>query len=152
MPKFRVSININQPPEIIAEALDDPENMVQWTSDLERFQVVDGKPGEAGALARLHYRERGREYVMEDYLEYCARGKKYVSRVSGGGMSARVETLLRPVEDGTELTMVWSGTPDALLAKIVMPLMRGTIKKRALADLEAFKKLLEEHGSTFPRQ
>ncbi|MBN2168155.1 MAG: SRPBCC family protein [Actinobacteria bacterium] len=143
MLKIKVSLTVNQTPGIIAEALNDPGNMVKCTADLERFELIEGKPGEAGAVAHLHYRERGREYVMEDRLEYCAPGKKYVSRVSGNGMSARVETILTPTEEGTEITVFWSGTNSSPVARIILPFMRPVIKRRALADLEAFKKLVE---------
>ncbi|MBN1290052.1 MAG: SRPBCC family protein [Actinobacteria bacterium] len=151
MPGFKVSLIVKQPPEVVARALGDPENTVRWTSGLQRFEVVKGNSGETGALARLHYVERGREYVMEDYLEYCAPEKKYVSRVSGNGMNVRVETILTPVEDGTEIAVFWSGTSDSLPAGIILPFMGGVIKRRALADLKTFKNLVEEHGARFPR-
>lgn len=152
MPKFTISVEINKPPEIIKQALEIPENMVQWTSDLEKFEVIEGRSGEAGAVAHAHYVQKGRPYVMEDVMEYCAPGKKYVSRVTGEGMTARVETILRPTEEGTEMVLSWSGTSDAFPAKWIFPLMGPVIKRRAKADLETFKWLVESYGTRFPRQ
>lgn len=151
MPKFKVSVEINQPPDVIDRALEDPDNMVQWTSDLEWFEVVEGRQGEAGAVGRAHYTQRGKPYIMEDVLEYCVPGKKYVSRVSGGGMTARVETLLSPTEEGTEMSISWSGGSRSFPGRLILPLMGPFIKRRAQADLDTFKRLVEIHGAHFPK-
>ena len=149
MSKFTIHILINRPPDIVDGALMDPENMMLWTSGLEKFEVVKGTPGEAGALARLHYLERGRTHVMEDVLEYAEPGKKYMSRVSGGGMTARVETVLEPSGGGTEMRLSWEGTGDSILMRIMLRFLRRVIMRRAKSDLETFKKLVETHGAHF---
>jgi hypothetical protein len=149
MTRITISVHINQPPDVVTGALMEPENFVQWTSNLERFEVVKGEAGEAGALARLHYVEQGRSYVMEDFLEYVEPGRKYVSRVTGNGMRIRVETLIDPLDDGTQMTLTWSGTSDNWLAKLLLPFLRGQIKRYALVDLETFKSLVETHGVRF---
>ena len=127
-----------------------PENAVQWTSDLERFEVVSGGPGEVGAKAHLHYVQNGRPYVMEDVLEEVTPGQYYRSQVSGGGMMARVETWLRPAEGGTDLTIRWAGSGRTLVTRLLLPLLRGTIARRTRTDLESFKTLVETHGARFP--
>ena len=149
--EFKIGINIDQTPDIVAQALINPENAPCWTSDLERFEVVKGKPDEAGAIAHLHYRQGERSYVMEEMLEHVEPGRRYVSRVSGGGMSARVETTIEPSASRTELTVSWSGTSKSVLAKLLFPFIRRMMIRRATSDLETFKELVEAHGAHFPR-
>lgn len=150
--EFKISINIDQPAEIVNQALIEPENALQWTSDLEKFEVVKGEPGLTGSIAHLHYRQGGRSYIMEDVLEYAEPGRRYVSRVSGGGMVARVETTIEPSASRTELTILWSGTSKSILAKLLFPFLRGTMIRRARSDLETFKNLVEAHGAHFPEK
>ena len=80
---FKVSTIINQPVDIVVRALMNPDNFPYWTTDLEKFEVIKGKPGEVGSIGHLHYLQKGRPYVMEDKLIYADPGKKYVSDVTG---------------------------------------------------------------------
>ena len=109
MTTFKISTTINRPVEIIVKALMNPDNAPYWDTYLEKFEVISGKPGEAGSIGHLHYLQNGRSYVMEDKLIYCEPGKKYVSRVTGDAISAQVETTLSSIGDKTEMQISWSG-------------------------------------------
>jgi hypothetical protein len=151
MVKFEIQTDINQPPDIINSALMNPENAVYWTKYLERFEVVKGKPGEAGAVGRLHYLQKGRRYVMEDVLEYCDPGKKYVSRVSGPAITARVVTTLKEIDGKTRMKIVWDGKAEKLILKLLLPLFKKKMIREAQGELETFKNLIESYGIDFSR-
>ena len=68
MAKFKITTNIDQSPNVVWNAFIDPQNMTHWTRYLEKMEVVKGKFGEVGAIAHLHYLEKGRSYVLEDKL------------------------------------------------------------------------------------
>jgi carbon monoxide dehydrogenase subunit G len=89
---------------------------------------------------------------MEEVLEYVEPGKRYVSRISGGGVAARVETTIEPSASRTELTVFWSGTSKSILAKLFFPFLRGMMIRRARSDLETFKDLVETYGVHFPEK
>jgi len=150
--EFKIDIIIDQPADIVAQALIEPANAVQWTSDLEKFEVVERKPGETGSIAHLHYRQRGRSYIMQEVLEYAEPGRRYVSRVSGNGIAARVETTIEPINGKTRVTTFWSGTSSSIIFRLLSPLLRGMIIRRARLDLETFKTLVETHGAHFPEK
>lgn len=150
MPEFTVSVEIARPIDIVEQAFFNPDNMPCWTKDLVRVEVVSGKIGDAGSVARLHYVENGRPYVLEDRLLSHEPGK-IVSQVSGSGMLIRVRTMMESSGDQTRVKLSWSGKGTAFPLNIILPLMGGKIKRSALQELETFKHLVETHGAVFPQ-
>ncbi|MGB2959464.1 MAG: SRPBCC family protein [Bacteroidota bacterium] len=151
MPTIETTVEIVQPPEIVAEAFLDPANAVHWTTDLERLEVISGNPGEVGSAAHLHYAQKGRPHVLVDVLEETVPNQYFRSRVEGGGLKAHVETWLRRRNDRTEVTIRWRGSGTRLVTRLLLPLLRGAIRRRTQSDLATFKKLVETNGAHFSR-
>ena len=149
MPTFEISTTIRKPVDVIVAALMKADNHPFWTRNLERFEVVSGEPGKAGAVGRLHYLENGRRYVLKDRMIEAEPGKRYVSRVTGDVLEATVETRLRPVDKGTEMTLRWSGRGTRFPANLMLPLMRRRMVKQSQGELETFRQLVETRGSNF---
>ena len=149
MPDFKISINIKQPSDIVWKAFIDPENMLHYTKYLEKVEVVQGKFGEIGAIAHLHYLEKGRSYILEDKLVDYEEGEKIGSQVSGQGMVIDVENQFESVSEGTKMTLSWNGTSKSFLTGIILKLMQKKIKEHAREELLTFKQLTEEYGFKF---
>lgn len=139
----RASVLVARPPEAIARVLLDPNLATRWTSDLERFEVVRREPGEEGSLARLHYNENGRRYVMEDRLLRVEPNRRYLSQVTGEALTAEVETILEQVQGGTRLDLRWTGSGRSLLLRLALPFLRGRIAAQMDKDLNKLKGLVE---------
>ncbi len=147
--KFEMEILINAPSDVVDEALWTPGNAVYWTTGLEKFEVVKGKPREVGTVGRLHYVQGGKEHIMEDVLEYSEPGRRYRSRVSGPAISATVETILEPVDGKTRVRITWDGKGKVLLLKLLLPLLKKKMIRQAEAEFRTFKDLVECYGVDF---
>jgi hypothetical protein len=144
MPTVETEIRIGVPPEAVAEVLLTAELAPAWTSGLERLELVSGEPGTAGCVGRAHYLEGGRRYVLDDVLLAVTPNRHFTSRVTGGGITATVDTTLEPAgRSGTRLALRWEGRGTTPLTRLVLPLMRRRIAKRAHGDLLALRDLCE---------
>jgi uncharacterized membrane protein len=149
MAKFEITTIINKPPDVVWKAFIDQENMTHWMRYLEKVEVIKGKFGEVGAMAHLHYVEKGRSYVLEDKMLSYEEGKRIKSLVSGQGMIIEVETNIESISDGTKISMMWNGTSKSFIARIILKLMRGKISRQAQAEIDTFKRLVETYGIHF---
>ena len=149
MPILETSLLIKQTPQVIEAAFLNPENAVYWTSDLEQFEVISRTPNLVGSVAHLHYIQEERCYILEDVMEDYVPGKYFKSRVTGGGLTAQVETWLQDQNGSTEVKMRWAGKGTTFLMRLLLPFLKGSIKKGMIAELEKFRDLVEQHGEDF---
>jgi hypothetical protein len=147
MKPIETNIHISgRQPAAVAEALFAPDNVVKWQSNLERCEVVAGRPGDVGAKTHLHFAFQGKRHILEEILEFAEPGRRYVSCINGDGMIVRVETILQATPKGTQLTARWSGSSPSFWTRFLLRIMRSAIAQRAEIDMQAFKRLIEEQG------
>jgi hypothetical protein len=149
MVDFTIKEIINQPKDIVVKAFLNPENMLFWTKNLEKFEVVSGNPGEIGSIAILHYLENGKRYDMKDELIECEPKKRYVSKVTGEDLTAIVETILNDIGKDTEIIIHWSGKSNNLLTNSILTLMKKRMIYQTKNELKNFKNLVEKRGVHF---
>jgi len=149
MTEFRITVHIDRDIDIVVKAFLEPGNIVHYTKDLVRFEVVKREPGLVGSVARLHYSQGGHPYVLEDRMLSVEPGKRYVSQVTGDALEALVETTFERSGEGTEMTVSWSGKAKVLSLRLLFPLLRGKMARGAREELETFKDLVETRGADF---
>jgi hypothetical protein len=140
--KLNFEVRLHAPAEVVAAVLTSAKDAPAWQEGLVEMEVVRGGPNQVGALARLHYVEDARSFVMQDELLECSPGRRWKSRVSGSGMTVLVETALEDAEGDTLLRMSWNGRPDARWARLFFPFLGPVLRKRITSDLESLQRLV----------
>ena len=143
MTTIEESVEIAASPGSVTDVLLDVDAAPLWTSGLERLELVAGVAGQPGSVGLAHYREGGRRYTIEDRLLEVTLGRYFKSEIGGGGLRATVETTLETVAAGTRMTIRWSGTGTNPLTKVMLPLMKKSIRRRSQEDLQALRRLVE---------
>jgi uncharacterized membrane protein len=149
MAKFEISTVINSPIDIVYQAFVDTDNMLKWTKDLEKIEIVKGKFGEIGSAMQLHYNKKGRKSILQDTLEYIDPKRKIKSRVTGGGLNASVETTFYATNDRTIITMLWNGKGNNIIVTTILSILKNKIKREAQSELNLFRELVEKYGVKF---
>ncbi|MDJ0923505.1 MAG: SRPBCC family protein [Acidimicrobiia bacterium] len=144
MVTIEASVEIAATPDTITDVLLDIDAAPLWTSGLERLELVAGVPGGPGSVARAHYVEGRRRYVLEDRLLEASPGSHFRSLITGGGLEATVDTTLEPFPHGTIVTIRWMGKGTNPITRALLPLMRKRIAERSREDLRALKSLIEK--------
>lgn len=144
--KLNVETALGAPIETVAAVLTSAEDAPKWQNHLVRMEVVKGGPNQIGSLARLHYVENGRAYVMEDELVDCKAGRRWRSRVSGNGMTIEVQTELDASDGATIIRLTWDGKPDAWWARLLFPYVKPVLRRHLLGDLRALDRLVRERA------
>ncbi len=147
VPVIQASVMIHASPAAVSEVLLDIDAAPAWTAGLERLELVEGVPGRVGSVGLAHYVEGDRRYTVEDHLLEAVPGRHFKSEIRGGGLRATVETTLKSVPGGTNTTIRWSGTGTNPITKVMLPLLRKSIRQRCHADLEALRDLVESRAN-----
>lgn len=66
--RFTLELPINKSRAEVWKAFDNPENMKKWQPALVSFQTISGNQGQPGALSKLTYREREREFSLMETI------------------------------------------------------------------------------------
>ena len=149
--RLNFEIRLHAPPQAVAALLTSAKDAPKWQKGLVEMEVVRGGPNEVGALARLHYAEKARTYVMQDELLECRPDRRWKSRVSGNGMTVIVDTVLEDSDGDTLLRMSWNGRPDARWARLLFPFLRPVVRRRIASDLESLKRLVRNRAEDSTR-
>ena len=145
MPTVESSIRIGVPPNEVTRVLLDADLAPRWTAGLERLELIEGEPGQAGSVGYAHYLEGGRRYILVDVLEEVTPGRYYRSR-SPAAVSQRQWKPRWNLSVATQpqLTVRWVGKGTNPLTRVTLALMKRQITKRTESDLKSLRDLGEK--------
>src|SRR4026209_1529796 len=68
--KFTLELPINRSRTQVWNAFDNPESMTKWQPSLISFETISGTQGQAGAVSKLTYKEKEREFSLIERVTY----------------------------------------------------------------------------------
>ena len=139
----KVSISINKPVETVWDKLMNPENLKYWLTGFISVKHISGEIGKAGSVSRLKFIERGKEIeITETALSIIPHQQCTFNMTS---TSFGNETDIRLISFGcrTEMIQTVQFFPKQFMMKLLMPLIKGAMKKRMESDLICFKNFVE---------
>jgi len=142
--KFRLETIINKPRTEVWKLFDNPENMSKWQPSLISFETLIGTQGQVGAVSKLTYKERDREFsLIEKVIQ-----RDEPNSFEGIYENDFADNVIRNqfIEQGKDQTLWITETEfkfKTLLMKIMGNAMKKNFVKRTERDMQRFKEMAE---------
>ena len=139
----KVTITINHPVETVWEKLMNPDNLKFWLTGFVSVTHVSGDYGKAGSVSKLKFLERGKEMEVIETAVLIKPNQQYTFNMSSMSFDADTDIRLVSFGNRTEMIQTVQFFPKQFMMKLMMPLIKGAMKKRMENELIRFKNLVE---------
>jgi len=142
--KFTLELLINKPRTEVWMAFDNPENMKTWQPSLILFERISGVQGQPGAVSRLTYEEKGRQFALIEKVTH----REEVQRLDGVYENDFADNIVRNIfieqeNDQTLWVMETEYKFKTLIMRILGPIMKKNFVTRTQKDMGRFKEMAE---------
>jgi hypothetical protein len=143
--KFALQLPIERSCALVWKAFDSPENMKEWQPSLISFETISGTQGQPGAVSRLTYKEREREFSLMERVTY----REDQHRLDGVYENNFADNTIRNtfVAQGPGQTL-WKVETEFKFKTLIMRILGTIMKKnfvlRTRKDMERFKAFVEK--------
>jgi len=142
--KFTLELPINKSRVHVWKAFDNPENMKKWQPSLISFETISGTQGQPGAVSKLTYKEKEREFSLMEKVTHRDEPK----RLDGVYENNFADNIIRNtfIAQSTDRTLWVMETEFAfktLIMRILGPLMKKNFVERTQKVMERFKEMVE---------
>ena len=139
----KVTITIDQPVETVWDKLMNPDNLKFWLTGFVSAEHISGAYGKTGSVSKLKFLERGREMEVTETAILVKPNQQYASNMTSAPFDVHTDIRLISFGSRTEMIQTVQYFPKQFLMKLLMPLIRGAMKKRMENELIRFKKFVE---------
>jgi len=139
----KVSITINQPVETVWDKLMNPDNLKFWLTGFVSVDHVSGEYGKPGAISKLKFKERGKEIEVTEAVTAIKPNQQYSFAMTSTAFNAETDIRLISFGNRTEMIQTVQFFPKQFIMKLMMPLLKGAMKKRMGNELISFKNFVE---------
>lgn len=148
MPGIQVSERIRAPQEDVFHQCLQVDQWPDFCRQIKRVEVLSDGPIREGTRFRETRTMFGREASEEMEFTKIEHPRRYVVECTNHGCHYRVEFSFAQQGPETVVTSDFSATPLTFFARVMgtlmMPLMKGNMKKCVRQDLQDLKKKMEE--------
>jgi uncharacterized protein YndB with AHSA1/START domain len=134
------AIDIGRAPEEVFAVAADPTSQLKWQP--ERLRGIESLGGGPGKGARYRGNYKGMGWMEFEFSEFEP-PRRFVHKAHVFGSDVYHVWELTPSASGTRLEQAMEGEPG-LLMRLMLPVMRGSMRKSLVGINEALKKYLEQ--------
>ena len=136
----KVTITIDQPVEAVWDTLMNPDNLKFWLTGFVSVEHISGNYGGTGSVSKLKFLERGKEMELTETAVLVKPNQQYTFNMTGTAFNADTDIRLISFGSRTEMIQTVQFFPKQFLMKLLMPLIKGAMKKKDGKRIDPFQK------------
>jgi len=140
---IKVAITINQPAEKVWELFMNADNLQYWLTGFVSSEHLSGNIGETGAVSKLKFMERGKVMEVTETVLIAKPTQQYACMMKHETFEAETDVRFISFGQRTEMIQTVQFSPKGFFMKMLMPIVKGAMKKRSADELFRFKKFAE---------
>jgi hypothetical protein len=141
--KYSIELIINKSRDEVWDKFDNVENHYKWQPTLKEFTHESGETGQPGAISKLKYRERNKDYEMLETITSRNKPEEFSGTYEMKGTKNIIKNRFTDLGEGKTKWELESEFEFGGIFKLISPFMKGMIVKRTKTDMSRFKDFVE---------
>ena len=144
--QYVVDTVIDKPLDEVIALFDSTDNLKEWLEGLEKFEHIEGTPGEMGAKSRLTFKMGDKDLVMVETITSKNLPDEFTGTYEMEGVFNTIQTRFEGTgANQTRMTMDSAFEFQSLPMKIMAFFAPFIFKKQTRKNLEAFRAFAERN-------
>jgi uncharacterized protein YndB with AHSA1/START domain len=140
---IKVTITINHPAEKVWELFMNPGNLQHWLTGFVSAEHISGRIGETGSVSKLKFMERGKVMEVTETVLIAKPNQQYAFTMKHKTFEAETDIRFISFGQRTEMIQTVQLFPKKFFMKLLMPIVKGEMKKRMANELFKLKNFIE---------
>ena len=141
--QIKSTIRTNATTEKVWDVFMNPDNLKFWLTDFISLTHTSGKVGEPGSTYKMKFKEGEKEIEVTEEVLKITPNKQYTFKMVHNSFESENEITLESFVEYTEFIQTIQFTPKEFFMRLIMPLLKGVMKKRTESELIKLKELIE---------
>ena len=140
---IKVTVTVNAPVEKVWDIFMNPSYLKHWLPNFVSIEHLDGLVGKKGSTSKMKFIERGKELEVIEKVLLVNPMQQYSFDMQHETWNILTDVRFVSIGQVTEIIQAVQFSPKGIFMKLMMPLMKGEMKKRITNDLKNLKEFIE---------
>lgn len=140
---IKVTVTVNAPVAKVWGIFMNPDYLKHWLPGFVSIEHLGGTIGKEGSTSKMKLIERGKELEIIEKVLLVNPMQQYTFDMQHEGLSTLTDVRFLSIGQVTEIIQAIQFSPKGIFMKLIMPLMKGEMKKKMANDLKKLKEFVE---------
>lgn len=143
MISYTTSTLIQRPIVNVYALLSDDKKVPLWLKGLQQIETISGRPGQKGFKAKYTFVENNRAVIFHEEITAAEPGRSFSAILQSDSLVLVGYTTLEDLNGQTRLVAQQNVRAKSFIMKLLLPFLKGMMRKRQQEDFFRFKQLAE---------